>query len=73
MGVVVPVGSLGVGEASVETWVNSAATVSATWVKASLGDVGVDCARGRLQPTSTMIKIKVRIKYTFLMVISFLN
>jgi hypothetical protein len=72
MGVAVSVGSFGVGEASNETWVSSDATVSAVWVNASPGEVGVDCAPGRLQPTRTMIKIKVKLKDIFFMIISFL-
>jgi hypothetical protein len=67
IGVAVPDGTIGVGEACEETCVNSAATVSAAWVKASPGDVGVDWALGRLQPTSTITKITIRNKYNFLM------
>jgi hypothetical protein len=66
MGMAVSVGTVGVGEACEETWVNSAATVSAAWVKASPGEAGVDWAPGRLQPTNTTTTIIIRHTYNFL-------
>jgi hypothetical protein len=67
-GIGVLVGILGVGEASNATRVNSAATVSAAWVKAASGEAGVATwLAGRLHPTRTLISITVKLYNNFFM------